>query len=169
VSRTRLPRSNRLDAELPAPAVHLEFAQAHFDNPEISPWHGAGPRDCHRMLLAQAAQAAQTGWCLWWWRDRASGELVGYAGLNRDQVDGKDVVEVGWSITPARWGQGYAPEAARAAVEWGFARGLQRIVSFTRVDNERSRRVMEKLGMSYVGEFERAGLPHVLYESHRPG
>ena len=113
---------------------------------------------------AQAAQAAETGWCLWWWRERSSGELVGYVGLNRDQVDGEDVVEVGWSITPSRWGEGFAPEAAQAAVGWGFARGLDRIVSFTTPENERSRRVMEKLDMTYVGEFERAQSPHVLYE-----
>jgi RimJ/RimL family protein N-acetyltransferase len=116
------------------------------------------------MLLAQAAQAAETGWCLWWWRDRGSGNLIGYTGLNRDQVEGEDVVEVGWSITPSRWGQGFAPEAAQACLDWGFARGLNRIVSFTKVDNDRSLRVMEKLEMTYVRDFERADLPHVLYE-----
>jgi RimJ/RimL family protein N-acetyltransferase len=161
---SRLPRSSRLDAELPDPASHLQFAIAHFAEPEIAPWHGGGPRDCHRMLVAQAAQAADTGWCLWWWRERASAKLVGYVGLNRDQVEGEDVVEVGWSITPRRWGEGFAPEAAQAAIDWGFARGLGRIVSFTKVENERSRRVMDKLGMDYVGEFERADSPHVLYE-----
>jgi ribosomal-protein-alanine N-acetyltransferase len=117
------------------------------------------------MLVAQAAQAAETGYCLWWWRERSSGELVGYCGLNRDRVEGEPVVEVGWSITPRRWGEGLAPEAARAAVDWGFQRaGLDRIVSFMLLDNLRSRRVMEKLEMARVREFERAGLPHLLYE-----
>jgi RimJ/RimL family protein N-acetyltransferase len=159
-----LPRTARLDAELPDPAAHLEFAVTHFGNPLIAPWHGGGPRDCHRMLVAHAAQAAETGWCLWWWRDRASSALVGYCGLNRDQVDGEDVVEVGWSVTPSRWGEGFAPEAGQASVDWGFAHGLGRIVSFTMPENERSRRVMEKLGMTYVREFERAEATHVLYE-----
>ena len=72
--------------------------------------------------------------------------------------------QAGWSVTPARWGEGLAPEAAQASVERGFAHGIDRLVSFTRVDNVRSRRVMEKLGMAYVDDFERAGLPHVLYE-----
>jgi len=121
------------------------------------------------LLVDQRAQARETGFCLWWWRERGSGELVGYAGLNRDRVDGDPVVEVGWSITPARWGQGLAPEAARSAVGWGFERcGLTRIVSFTLPDNRRSQRVMQKLGMTCAGEFERAGLPHLLYEL-RPG
>jgi ribosomal-protein-alanine N-acetyltransferase len=159
-----LPRTARLDAELPDPANHLDFAEAHFKDPLIAPWHGGGPRDCHRMLVAHAAQAAETGWCLWWWRERSTGALVGYAGLNRDEVDGEDCVEVGWSVTPSRWGEGFAPEAARASIECGFEHGLARIVSFTMIENERSRRVMEKLGMTYVRDFERADAPHVLYE-----
>jgi len=159
-----LPRTARLDAELPDVAAHLDFAVRHFEHPLIAPWHGGGPRDCRWMLVAQAAQASETGWCLWWWRERASGDLVGYTGLNGDQVDGEDCVEVGWSVTPSRWGEGFAPEAARAAIDFGFAHGLDRIVSFTMVNNERSQRVMKKLGMTYVRDFERAGAPHVLYE-----
>jgi ribosomal-protein-alanine N-acetyltransferase len=117
------------------------------------------------MLHAQADQAAETGYCLWWWRERSSGELVGYAGLNRDEVEGRPIVEIGWSITPPRWGRGLAPEAARAALDWGFDRAaLERIVAFALLDNVRSRRVMEKLGMTYVRDFSRAGLPHALYE-----
>jgi ribosomal-protein-alanine N-acetyltransferase len=117
------------------------------------------------MLLAQAAQAAEAGYCLWWWRERSTGELVGYAGLNRDEVEGDPMVEIGWSVTPARQGEGFATEAARAALDWGFERaGLTRIVAFALLENERSRRVMEKLGMAYVGDFERRGLPHALYE-----
>jgi ribosomal-protein-alanine N-acetyltransferase len=120
------------------------------------------------MLVAQAEQAQQTGFCLWWWRDRESAELVGYAGLNRDEVEDEPVVEVGWSITPARWGEGLATEAAGAAIAWGFARtGLTEIVAFALLDNIRSRRVMEKLGMEYVRNFERAGLPHALYRLRR--
>ena len=117
------------------------------------------------MLRAQADQAAETGYCLWWWRERSSGELVGYAGLNRDKVEDERIVEIGWSTTPSRQGEGFASEAGRAALDWGFERGgLERIVAFALLDNVRSRRVMEKLGMAYVRDFERAGLPHALYE-----
>ena len=90
---------------------------------------------------------------------------MGYTGLNRDEVDGDPVVEVGWSVTPARWGEGFAPEAARAAIDWGFDRcGVERLVSFTLPDNARSQRVMEKLGMTYVRPFKRRGMTHLLYE-----
>ncbi len=74
------------------------------------------------------------------------------------------MVEVGWSITPSCWGRGLATEAGLASIEWGFSRAsLERIVSFSLPHNLPSRRVMEKLGMGYVREFERRGLPHVLY------
>jgi ribosomal-protein-alanine N-acetyltransferase len=120
------------------------------------------------MLSAQAAQARETGYCLWWWRERASGQLVGYCGLNRDQVEDEPIVEIGWSTTPSRQGEGFASEAGRAALDWGFGRAeLERIVSFALLDNVRSRRVMERLGMTYVRDFMRAGLPHALYELRR--
>ena len=117
------------------------------------------------MLRAQLEQYEEAGLCLLWLRERSSGDLVGYTGLNRDEVDGEPVVEVGWSITPSRWGEGFAPEAGRACLDDGFERlGLDRIVAFTLLDNVRSQRVASKLGMTYVRDFERAGLPHSLYE-----
>ena len=121
------------------------------------------------MLVAQAQQARETGYCLWWWCEHAGGELVGYAGLNRDEVEGEPAVEIGWSITPSRWGRGYASEAAAASLAWGFTQaGLEEIVAFALPENSRSIRVMEKLGMSFEREIDRRGLRHVLY-AIRPG
>jgi RimJ/RimL family protein N-acetyltransferase len=108
------------------------------------------------------------GYCLWWWRERTSGELVGYAGLDRTDVEGEPAVEVGWSIAPDRWGQGLATEAGRASVDWAFGpAGLDRVVSYTLHDNRASRRVMEKLGLGYVRDFRRRGFDQVLYELRR--
>ncbi len=84
-------------------------------------------------------------------------------------IDGEPVVEIGWTLLPAFWGRGYATEAARAALAYGFEIvGLEEIVSFTMVENRASRRVMERIGMTYDREIERAGLAHVLYRLHRP-
>jgi RimJ/RimL family protein N-acetyltransferase len=169
----RAPRSRRLRAEIPEVGAHLDFAARQFADPEVAPWHwpahlgGARTRDQTREIIErEAAQFAQTGFCLWWWRELESGALVGQAGLNRAEVEGEPVVEVGWSIAPDRWGEGLATEAGRASLDWGFdVVGLDRIVSFTLHDNLASRRVMEKLGMERVGEFERKALPHVLYQA----
>ena len=58
-------------------------------------------------------------------------------------------VEAGWRLAFEHWGRGYATEAARAAVGYGFsAAGLKEIVSFTVPANVRSRAVMERLGMT---------------------
>ncbi len=58
-------------------------------------------------------------------------------------------VEVGWRLAVDSWGHGYATEAARAAIEFGFGPlALEEIVSMTVPENERSRRVMERLGMT---------------------
>lgn len=80
-------------------------------------------------------------------------------------------IEIGWRLARSCWGQGYATEGARAALQFAFeGLGLEQIVAFTTPVNSRSVRVMEKLGMRYAGEFAHALLPpghrlrrHVLY------
>jgi RimJ/RimL family protein N-acetyltransferase len=70
-------------------------------------------------------------------------------------------VEVGWRLAFRHWGHGYATEGARAALTYGFdVAGLDMIVSFTAVTNTRSIAVMERLGMTRVGEFQHPHLPH---------
>lgn len=86
-------------------------------------------------------------------------------------------VEVGWRLARAHWGAGYATEGARAALQCGFEElGLSEIVSFTVPANERSRAVMERLGMRRdpADDFDHPGLPadhpllrHVLYRVAR--
>jgi ribosomal-protein-alanine N-acetyltransferase len=118
------------------------------------------------LLEHQARQLEAEGFSMWCWREHASGDLVGQVGLNRTDVLGENVVEVGWSISPEHWNKGLATEAARASLDWGFEQvGLDEIVSFTMVENGASRRVMEKLGMRYDREFEREGLPQVLFRT----
>jgi RimJ/RimL family protein N-acetyltransferase len=87
-------------------------------------------------------------------------------------------VEIGWRLDAEHWNQGYATEGARAALEFGFRwLQLEEIVSFTVPHNVRSRRVMEKIGMtrSPGDDFDHPLLPeghplrrHVLYRLARP-
>jgi RimJ/RimL family protein N-acetyltransferase len=88
-------------------------------------------------------------------------------------------VEVGWRLMPDCWGRGYATEGARAALAFGFdTLGLAEIVSFTTATNTRSRRVMERLGLTHdvSDDFDHPAFPldhplrrHVLYRLRRPG
>ncbi|HUY24415.1 MAG TPA: GNAT family N-acetyltransferase [Candidatus Saccharimonadales bacterium] len=108
-------------------------------------------------LLAEriVSQLRSQGWGLWAAEVAATDTFIGFVGLNRPlfQAHFTPAVEVGWRLAHQYWGCGYATEAARAALGFGFeSLGLPEIVSFTNVDNQRSRRVMEKLGMRHQRE-----------------
>jgi RimJ/RimL family protein N-acetyltransferase len=105
--------------------------------------------------------------------------FIGFVGLSVPRFDAHftPCVEVGWRLAYDHWGRGYATEAAKAAIDFGFTScGLAEIVSFTVPQNQRSRRVMEKLGMTNLpaDDFDHPYLPegdpfrrHVLYRLTR--
>lgn len=78
-----------------------------------------------------------------------TGGLAGYTGLwPADYLPSGPAVEVGWRLARAAWGHGYATEAAREALRFGFeVVGLPEIVSFTAAGNVRSLAVMERIGL----------------------
>ena len=79
------------------------------------------------------------------------GELIGSAGIRRKPENDWEA-DIGYELAPARWGLGYATEAARALVDHGFREmGLQRISSWCIADNAASARVLERLGLQLEG------------------
>ncbi len=105
--------------------------------------------DC--LLERIEAHFEEHGYGLWALESRASGELLGYTGLEvvGFQAHFTPAVEVGWRLAYVHWGRGYASEAALAALGFGFeAAGLPEIVSTTATVNQRSRAVMERIGMN---------------------
>ncbi len=92
------------------------------------------------------------GFGLWAIERLDDGAFLGFAGLSAPSFKAPfmPAVEVGWRRARTAGGHGYATEAGAAALDHGFeALGLAEIVSFTAVGNERSRRVMERLGMTH--------------------
>lgn len=88
------------------------------------------------------------GWGLWAVEVPEVAPFIGYVGLWPADYVEPGMVEVGWRLAREHWGHGYATEAARAALEYGFTDvGLAEIVSFTVPQNERSWRVMERIGL----------------------
>lgn len=82
----------------------------------------------------------------------ADGAFVGAAGLSVEQWYPDDI-QVGWRLVPAYWGQGYATEAGRAWLGYGFdALGRDRIIAMADVPNHRSIAVMQRLGMVFDHE-----------------
>ena len=85
-------------------------------------------------------------------------------GPKRAHIAGRDEVEIGWTVMPERWNQGYATELGAASLAIAFGPlGLADVVSFTLPRNWASRRVMEKLGFAYERQTDYKGWPHVLY------
>lgn len=114
----------------------------------------AGRSTTDAWIDRQIAHDAEHGFCFWALESKESGSFLGAAGLLRVGYDAHftPAVEVGWRLSRSFWGRGYAPEAAAASVQFGFERlSLPEIVANTVAGNTRSRRVMEKLGMSHEG------------------
>ncbi|MEK2476724.1 MULTISPECIES: GNAT family N-acetyltransferase [Streptomyces] len=96
------------------------------------------------------AEFDQRGYGWWAVEARATGEFIGFAGL--DQVDDGmpfTGVEIGWRLARSAWGQGYATEAATAVLAYGFdTLGLPEILAVTTATNLRSQAVMRRIGMT---------------------
>jgi ribosomal-protein-alanine N-acetyltransferase len=93
----------------------------------------------------------ERGFGLWVVERRSDAAFLGFTGLIDQTFEAHftPAVEVGWRLAVEAWGSGYATEAARETVRFGFVEiGLDEIVSITAPANTRSRRVMEKLGMT---------------------
>jgi RimJ/RimL family protein N-acetyltransferase len=97
------------------------------------------------------ADIAERGFGFWAVERKADGAVIGLTGLLAmgAELPPGPALEVGWRLAPATWGQGYATEAARAAVAWGFAnRDAPEIVAVTAVSNLASQAVMRRIGMA---------------------
>jgi RimJ/RimL family protein N-acetyltransferase len=125
------------------------------------------------------AHFAQHGFGLWAVEIPGAADFAGFIGLTIPHFEAHftPCVEIGWRLAAAHWGRGYAMEGARACLQYGFdVFALAEIVSLTSVRNARSRRVMEKIGMTRdaADDFDHPSLPdghplrpHVLYRIHR--
>jgi RimJ/RimL family protein N-acetyltransferase len=92
----------------------------------------------------------ELGWGLWAVEVPGVAEFIGFVGLNSPapELPCAPCVEIGWRLARAHWRQGYASEAARAALHAAFTRlDFPEIVSFTALGNLPSRAVMASIGM----------------------
>jgi len=126
-----------------------------------------------RIMAKMEAQ----GWGLWALEVIGGEPFIGFTGLGVPGFEAyfTPCTEVGWRLARSAWGNGYATEAARAALAFGFDElGLPEIVSFTAVTNTRSAAVMERLGMKRDGELDHPNIAqgsplrrHLLYRIAR--
>jgi ribosomal-protein-alanine N-acetyltransferase len=115
-------------------------------------------RESDALIADIESHFRRHGFGLWALQSRESGELLGFTGLCfvSFAADFTPAVEIGWRLRRSSWGHGYAAEASRASLAFGFDElGFEEIVSFTSTLNERSRAVMERIGMTrdLAGDF----------------
>lgn len=105
---------------------------------------------------------------------RSDGAFLGLTGFSVPRFESffTPCVEIGWRYRKESWGKGFASEAAAACIRYGFEQlGFDKIVSFTSILNKPSEKLMQRIGMSRVAEFDHPGIEktsplyrHVLYE-----
>lgn len=123
--------------------------------PEVGAWLGGVRSRAESDLFVDRVMAhqAEHGFGFWVVERRASRGLIGMTGVwwAPPEIDMPDTTEIGWRFLPEAWGQGYAAEAARAALAFGFE-VLKRpeIIAFTARTNLASQAVMRRIGMTPV-------------------
>jgi RimJ/RimL family protein N-acetyltransferase len=131
-----------------------------------------------RSIDVWRAEMVERGWSNWAVEVVESGAFAGFIGLSvpKRALPFTPCVEVGYRLAQDYWGQGYATEGAKAALDVGFKKlGLEEIVSFTAIVNLPSRAVMQRIGMINANEdFDHPALPkgselrrHCLYRIGR--
>ena len=159
-SRLRLRRWKPSDAE-PFAALNADPRVAEF-------LHVMTRAESDALIGRIEAGFEKRGYGLWALEVPGVTEFAGFVGLSvpRFETHFTPCVEIGWRLAFEHWGKGYATEAARAALAFGFERPeIDEIVAFTVPANVRSRRVMEKIGMTLdpAGDFD-----HPLVEESDP-
>ena len=97
---------------------------------------------------------------------KESGELIGFAGLK--YLDELDEVDIGYRLLPDYWGSGLATEASRAVLDYGFRKlELEESIALALPGNVASIRILEKLGMNYVGMVDYLDLQAARYVIQR--
>lgn len=137
------------------PKDHAPFAALCAD-PEVMRYIGNGETrsadDAARYIAAFEDAWNARGYGLFALETRQTDEFIGFTGLSLPTFlpEVLPSVEIGWRLSKAHWGHGYASEAASAALSFGVSQlGLMDIVSICQIGNRASARIMQKLGMRF--------------------
>lgn len=128
--------------------------------------------DVQDWLDRQRRRYATYGFGLWSMVDKATGRMIGQAGLTMQPYRGGEVLEVGYLLQKAHWHHGYATEAAAGCMRYAFERlHAGAVYSVIKTDNAASIRVAERNGMVRVDEFVtqyyNGPMRHYLYRAQR--
>lgn len=167
--------NNIIDNNLSTERLVLRrFSESDFENyydilkqEEVSSWlgdrKGISEETVKKIIAYSNRDFNKNSYCVWAVVDRENNKLLGHCGLNPL----KDIqeTELFYAFDPKAWGNGYATEAAREVIKFACHElKLKRLVAIAYPDNNRSCRVIEKLGFIYKGEQEHFGGSLSYYE-----
>ncbi|WP_416306474.1 GNAT family N-acetyltransferase [Neptunicella sp. SCSIO 80796] len=155
------------------------FAELNAD-PDVTEFFPAffSPEQSDEGILRYQAGIDQRGWGFWAVERKQEGDFIGFVGMQPipDILPVEPGVEIGWRLAKHSWRKGYASEAARCCLDYGFGQlALSQVFSFTAVQNLPSQGVMQKVGMhdmqqNFINPKVPAGhslAEHVLYKITR--
>ena len=164
--RNRPPRASVTIVQMPLPIVTERLTLRAYRPSDLADLHnvlysseeamallgGARELVATRAALERSIrQQRSDGYSFWPVIERASGKLIGEAGLFPLAPGGPDI-SLGYALGADYWGRGYASEAARAVLAEAFGPlGMTRVVAITREANAGSRNVLRKLGFRMDG------------------
>lgn len=148
---------------LTSPRLRYEpFADEHFaglhamnSDPDVMRYllgRPETPDETRAMIARVRTRWAEWGYSWWAFIEQDSGELVGAGGIQHLRLERSAPHEIGWRLRREFWGKGYATEAALTLADYAFTvLDAPRLCAIRHPDNTASQRVMERLGMRYVG------------------
>jgi RimJ/RimL family protein N-acetyltransferase len=165
--------TERLTLRPPGPGDGAGY-RALLTDPVIGQWlrpqpmRPFAPADGDLWLGEDEGHWERFGFGPWAVLERGSGDYLGRVGLRWTDIGDQAGIEVLWAIDPGRHGEGFAPEAAAAALDLAGDLELDEVFAMILPINAASLRVAEKIGLERAGEVEHAGFDHVLFRA-RPG
>jgi RimJ/RimL family protein N-acetyltransferase len=123
------------------------------------------PADGDAWLREDERHWERFGFGPWAVIERTSGDYLGRVGLRWTDVGDRPGIEVLWAIDPGRHAEGFASEAAGAALDFAADLELDEVFAMILPTNTASRRVAAKIEMTPAGEVEHAGFEHLLFKA----
>jgi RimJ/RimL family protein N-acetyltransferase len=139
--------------------------ETNLHNPDGS----ASPERVAAHLEEWQAHWAADGLGYWAVELIETGEVIGFGGLRAHERDGEEVLNLFYRFRPSSWGRGFAPEMARAAVDWADRERPERAVLIvTEFANKPSQRVAVKLGFVHTGQSRTPEGPVMVFRRQEP-
>jgi ribosomal-protein-alanine N-acetyltransferase len=158
------------------PSDYAPFAELNTDS-EVMAFYPNTLNKSESNAFAQKLESliSKRGWGFWAVDLKAENCFIGFVGLHKPEakLPFTPCIEIGWRLSKKYWGYGFATEGAHAALKYAFeALFLEEVVSFTSLNNTRSKAVMQRLNMVDTNQnFEHPNIPlghqlreHVLYK-----